>query len=257
MRFIYGTFQGQASDNWICTGSQKVGVRKNGQLTSIITSMDFQAVVHADGQLALSARMAQIQSGILYDGGNVGLLHDDGTPSRLYLDSSQSLSGVRITRYPFPEPNIVGADYASSLACRCSFEAEYGAIQIGGGGGPAGNVLVSFTESFGVQGNGGPRTAVQEYLTGAPEKFTLADKTAVYATQTGAAVLEGDSQSQFGSISRPLFPDLMLNTSKGEKRTITQLTNGKYSCAVEWSYEFESTSPIDAAIFPGGGVPGR
>jgi hypothetical protein len=247
MRFIYGDFQGLESDNWACTAAQKVGVRKNGELTSIVASFDFQAVVVAADQYALSARMAAIQNGILYDGRNVGLVHDNGTPSRLYLDSSQSQSGVRITRYPFPEPNIAGADYASSLTCRCSFEAEYSAPQVGGGGGIS-NVLVSFVESLGVTGNGGARTAVQEYITGDPEKFTLADKTAVYATQTGAAVVEGFSRN-FYQVSSPLFPGLLLNDSVGERRTITELTNGKFSCAIEWEYKFESTSPIDGTVF--------
>lgn len=240
MRFIYGSFNGVESDNWACVGAQKTGVYTNGQLTSIIASLDFQAVIVAADQYALSARMAQIQAGILYNGKNVGLLHDNGTPSQMFLDSSQSQSGVRITRFPFPEPNIRGADYASSLTCRCSFEAEYSSTQLGGQGPAPSNVLVSFTESFSYLGDGGARTAIQEYITGSPEKFTLADKTACYATQTGAAVLEGFSRDQFASVSVPYYPDDLMHDSKGERRTITRLTNEKWSCAIEWEYKFES-----------------
>lgn len=252
MRFIYGEFNGEESDNWACTGAQKVGVYSSGQLTSIIASMDWQAVVVAADQYALSVRMAQIEAGILINGKNVGLVHDNGAPSRLFLDSGQSQSGVRITRYPFPEPNIAGADYASSLTCRASFEAEYTAVQQGGGGAP-GNVLVSYAESLSVRGNGLARTAVQEYITGEPEKFTLADRTMVTATQRGAAVVEGFSRSQFADLSTPIFPDLLMNDSKGETRVITRLTNAKWSCAIEWEYNFESTSPIDGTVFASAG----
>lgn len=250
MRFIYGEFQGQESDNWAPTGSQKVGVYTNGQLTSILTSLDFQAVVVAADQYLLSARMAQIKAGILYNGKNVGLLHDNGTPSEWFLDSSQSQSGVRITRYPFPEPNIRGADYASSLTCRCSFEAEYSAAQAPGGGAVS-NVLVSYTESFSRQGDGGRRTAIQEYITGAPEEFILADQTACYAVQRGAAAVEGFSKDQFGSVSSPLFPDRVEHDSMGEVQTVTRLTNGKWSCAVEWEYRYKATSQFPAVTFAG------
>ncbi len=249
MRFIYGDFNGQESDNWACVGAQKTGVYTNGQLTSIVASLDFQAVVVADGQYALSTRMAQIQAAILYNGKNVGLLHDNGTPSQMFLDSSQSQSGVRITRYPFPEPNIRGADYASSLTCRCSFEAEYSSNQIGGEGPAPSNVLVAYNESLSYLGNGGPRTAIQEYITGAPEKFTLADKTACFATQTGAAVLEGYNRDQFAAISVPYYRDHVTHDSIGERRTITQLTNGKWSCAIEWEYKFESIGPFARLSF--------
>lgn len=250
MRFIYGNFQGADTDNWACTGAQKTAVRKNGQLTSIITTLDFQAVIIADGQYLLSQRVAQIQAAILYDGKNVGLLHDNGTPSKLFLDSSQSQSGVRITRYPFPEPNIAGADYASSVTIRCSFEAEYSGVPIGGGGGQTPpNVLVSFTESLAITGDGGPRTAVQEYIKGDPEQFTLADKTAVRATQSGSAVVEGFSGNSFASVSEPLFPGLLKRDSKGERRVVNQLTDGKWSCSIDWEYQFESTGPIDGTVF--------
>lgn len=249
MRFVYGTFNGVASDNWACTGAQKVGVYENGGLTSILATLDFQAVLHAADQYALSTRAAAIQSGILYNGKNVGFLHSNGTPSRLYLDSSQSQSGVRITRFPFPEPNIAGADYVTSLMLRCSFEAEYSAPNINPGGAPSPNVLVSYAESFSVTGDGGPRTAIQEYIKGAPEQFVLADQTAVYATQRGAAAVEGFNKS-FSQVSAPLFPDLLEHDSKGETRTITRLTDGKWNCAIEWEYRFKSISQIDgAALF--------
>lgn len=248
MRFIYGEFEGQVTDNWACTASDKVGTYANGALTSILATLDFQAVIVAADQYLLSARMAQIQSGILYNGKNVGLLHDNGTPSKLYLDSSQSQSGVLITRFPFPEPNIKGADYASSLTCRASFQAEYSAPDVNPGSGSS-NVLVSFTESLGVQGNGGQRTAIQEYITGTPEEFVLADQTACYATQTGVAVVEGFSRDQFSSISSPLFPDLLENDSMGERRTITRLTDKKWSCEIAWEYKFKSTTLIDGSIF--------
>lgn len=250
MQFIYGTFQGQPSDNWAYAGGSRTGVYKNGALASILQTVQYKFTIHADGQLALAARMQQIKNGIKYNGFNVGFLHDNNTPSHYFIDSSQTTSGVRITSYPWAQPEIPGADYATSLHGTCAFDAELLPEQIPGGGG-VGSVLVSYAESLSVRGDGGPRTAIQEFITGPPERFTLCDQTPCYATQSGAAVLEGFSPSQFSTVSAPMFPDLLIHESKGERRNVEQLTNQKWQCSIEWEYNFESIGPIDGSSFRG------
>ena len=250
MKWVYGSFQSQPGDNFAYAGGSRTAVYKNGQLTSVLTTVDYTFTIHADGQLALAARMQQIKNAIRLNGFNVGFLHDDGSPSHYYLDSSQSRSGVRITKFPFALPEIPGADYATSLHGSCSFEAEHAPDQIVGGGSAGDTALVSYTESYSVRGNGGPRYAMQEFSSGAPGVYILCDQTPVYASQKGSAVLEGESRS-FPTVNAPFFRAPYLDSETiVDSKVVTQMADGAYQCVQEWSYDYKFPGPLFSGTTP-------
>lgn len=249
MQFRYGNFRSREHDNFAYKGGG-ITARRNqsGRLEAVIVTMDFEFTLVADGQAALNLRFGQIQNAIIHDGYDVGMYLDSGQPSRIFIRSAETSTGTRITKYPFPDPEIPGADYATSLKGSCSFSAEYLPPQFLGGGEGGGDnaTLTSYRESVTVTGNGGPRTVVQEYDRGLPERFVVADRTKVVATQEGSAVYEADAANVYLDRTRPIWPNLLINESESTRKETVQLDEKRWQSTIAWNYQFESVGPLSA-----------
>ncbi|MBA3483124.1 MAG: hypothetical protein H0T51_15055 [Pirellulales bacterium] len=245
MYFSYGSFNSVPADNFRYAGGRVDGKISNGRLEAVFVSMEFEFTLHYDGQLALSNRMATIRAAIREWGKDVGLRHDDGTPSQAFITSAETTSGTRITRYPFPEAAENAGNYASGLKGACSFQAEYLPQQFNGGGsGGNGGVVVAYRQTVSFQGNGGVRRLIQEFTRGEPEEYITADKTKCAATQSGEIVQEASAPDTFGQPIAQLWPALIINESHAITKTNEQISDDKWRCTLGWNYQFESIGPF-------------
>lgn len=247
MHFGYGAFRSIDADNFRHAGGRVEGRINQGRLEAVVVSLDFEFTLHYDGQLALSARMATIRRAIRLWGYDVGLYHDNGSPSEVFIRSAETSSGVRITRYPFPDATEGAGNYASGLKGGCGFQAEYLPGQfLGAGWGGGGNevVVVGLNQSVTYQGTGGPRRVIQEFTQGPPAEYVVADRTKCRATQSGSLVQEANAPESFGTPLAPLWPDRQINESYALTYVNEQVSDDKWRCTVNWNYEFESVGPF-------------
>lgn len=245
MYFGYGSFVSAAADNFRHTGGRIDSKINNGRLEAVIQSLDVEFTLHYDGQAALAARMATIRAAIKNWGFDVGFYHDDNSRSQIFIKDSETSSGVRITRYPFPEGTEGAGNYATGLVGGCSFQAEYLPAQWFGFS-PGGNNanVVGYGQTVSYQGNGGVRRLIQEFTSGPPEGYIVADKTKCHATQAGAVVQEASAPDSFGQPIAPLWPNLVINESYTITKSNEQIDAKKWRCSLEWNYQFESVGPF-------------
>lgn len=257
MQFRLGTFTGLPSDNWRYVGGDTNSIKQNGRVTQVERWMEFEFAIHFDDrpgidvitrQRALNDRFREIQAATYRPPGffDVGFVLDDLTPSRAWIDASDTTSGVYIDTYPFPQPDIEGGDFATSLSGRLRVSAIYEAAQFTGAGGGGNDPLplADFEDSITTVGNGGPRTAILEYTTGLPDKFVIADKTKCTASQSGRATVH--SKVKFYPAPEPPFFDRqhLINESEALTKHYAQLGENLFAYTIAWNYQYEAIGPL-------------
>lgn len=168
----------------------------------------------------------QIQNQLL------GLYHDDGSLSHIYLDPAEALGGVKVTQPPSFTNARGRAEYATGRSYEITVEADYPALF---------NGLLSFQESLSFQGNGGPRHVFFELMQGSPVRQQVAAKTLYRATQSGSAV----GQLAYPTVPAPLWPNYLLNPDAGITYTGGTFTGSTFTgFGVSWNYQFVSDVPF-------------
>ncbi len=167
---------------------------------------------------------------------DIGLYHDDGTRSHIYLTSADSLGGtkVKVRDYPLDSP----ADYSTGMNYRIVVEAEYPVNE---------SSPMVWNETIETQGSGGPSYRYFEPVTGLPERYIEKQHTIQVVRQTGVAL---------GLTAYPLYADPLLpNWEEHRLREITRIgptaagANLRYThWGVQWSYTFFCPTP--QVIFP-------
>lgn len=245
MKWGFGSFRSEESDNFALTGGQTTVRRgQNYQVEAIVKTLDFSFTIHGASQTAVHDRYLQVVQAIRGDGYDVGFYLDNGNPSAIFLQSSTSTTGVMVTKFPQPEPDVAGADYATSLKGSLSVMAEYLPQQLGfiapGGGAPA---ISDYEEELAIEGNGGPRVALQEYDVGDPTSYILCDKTYVFATQSGALSVLTETPTASYFPNPPLWPNLLINESEATRQRVRR--RGKaWELTLNWNYRFQSVGPL-------------
>lgn len=188
-------------------------------------------------QKAITARFNTIALAFK-DGLDSGFLHQDGTPSAIWLNSRASLSGVMVTQLPDLQPSN-GADYASGHTGMFSVQADFLPPEST----PGANGVEDYRESLTFQGNGGPLTAGTLTDTSKPRIVETARYTFCQATQSGYAV----GSKGWPAPNAPYWPTpILINPSAAVSyETPDVYSGGKVSYKTSWSYQFLSDEPLN------------
>lgn len=187
-------------------------------------------------QKAITARFKKIAESF-DEGVDSGFVHQDKTPSAIWLDHSKSFSGVYITEPPNLQPQSP-ADYATVHLGNFSVAADF----LPPGGSTVGE-LVDYRESLTFQGNGGPLVVGTVTDTGRPIITQTADYTFYQATQQGFAV----GRTGWPSPNSPYWPSpILINPAAAVSYETPNIYGGsRIEYKVSWSYQFLSAEPLN------------
>lgn len=229
----YGNYQFAASEAGVVHTKRAERSRRNTPFRRIETltfsgKLLSTAGTEADMRTRLNAMIDEFSE----DGKDAGLYHTDGSRSPHFLDSSSSLSGVRVVAVSFPTPEQV---YATNRDFSVTLEADYlasGADQI-----------VEFVETLEIIGTTGPRDVYVELLEGVADPQTTNLRTVTRAIQSGHAI---------GFLARPLRPQPIWPALEDEPVRRIMPTgprrdgNRFVDWGIQWTYFFQSNQPLMA-----------
>lgn len=183
---------------------------------------------------AITAKIVALEAAYSVDYLDFGLFEDDGTPTAHYVQSGDTLSGVRVTRGPV-YPSGKGAEYSTYRSYELELEWETGTED-----GDSDVDTMEFSERIEFTG-GGPRWVYLETRNGPPQRQQVSQATTFRATQSGQAT---------GQFRRPIPPaPLWPAHEHREQRVITPSApalegNAYRNYGVSWRYVFESAAPL-------------
>lgn len=169
--------------------------------------------------------------------GDAGLNLDSGAASPHYLSASNAIGGVRVEYLDFPPDNNTG-EFATGRQFSIVLSAIYSASNV---------AYQQFEETITVQGTGGAQKAVITTLQGPPKEQILAQRTPVFATQTGRAV----GVKTYPPYPSPLWPRNEELDKRQQAKGSPRNEGGTFvDWPISWSYQFISAGPL-------GGTPHR
>lgn len=241
MKFGYGAKRFEAGEFALRAFNTTPTRNEKGRLEKITRVLEVNFEIIRDSQADITRRFNEIAAAIRVDGKDVGFYEDDGGRSAIFIDSSETASGVLIAEYPGLSPDD-GADYATHHKGSCAFAAEYLPSAFGGGGGGQ-NELTDYREALSVRGTGGPRIVSVENDRGRPQQFVLADRTTIFAQQSGTLSVISE-RPYYPAPNPPVWPKLIVGESAEHSKEITPSNDGSFTCTVSWNYQFQSIGPL-------------
>lgn len=185
----------------------------------------------------LTTKITALENAYKYTGVDAYLLTSSGAATAHSLRNSEAIGGVQVVSPPF-FPVGEGADYATYRRYALSLEAE---IPIGGADNGA---ILQWQETIQVTG-GLPQYAFTRPIFGIPQRQIVRKQTTYRAIQTGMAI---------GYVRRPVAPvplwgAALVNQTVGTMAPQSR-GNGSVEFGVQWSYEFESATPLIGEATP-------
>jgi len=182
---------------------------------------------------AIDALMASLNTAFSSNGFDMVLTMPNGTTSSQHrLTNAGALGGVRVTKLPSPK-TFTNAGGVTNLDLEITVEAEYPVSS-------AASLLRSFEETLSFEG-GGPVEGYVKTLRGMAQKQTLMQNDTYRCIQAGSAIGYYDTPSA----PQPIFQWAMLKAPKRSVKSPTAKSGFLTNQFVSWSYEFESTSPLN------------
>lgn len=239
MYFRYGSYTHPANEVNLTSFEAFRIFNERGKQESVLYRLHATGEILETGQSDLHAAIAARINAYSVQNQDVGLLHDDGTPTSHYLRAADpdTLTGVRIVRHAWPKGDP--AEYATQRTFYMVFEAEHRRLE---------SQIVGFHESVQVIG-GGPRIRGIEFEVGPPLFVVLNQQTISRVEQVG--FMEGfDFYPDPGLIPAPIFPGYNLRDLTRVRREAPRLRGIQATnYRVAWSYVMET--PIqDLVAFP-------
>lgn len=236
MYFQYGSYAHTAGTVNLVSHAKRSLYNARGYSSIVLESLTIDGFITGSTQAAIDTAIAAVEAAYAEDGKDAGLYTDAGAATIHFLDSSNSLGGVRVTNVAFNDSD--GSQFATQRSFTITLEAEF----VGGSDG-----LESWQQTIRVVGTGGPRGTVVETLTGPPQIQRLAARTAVLATQSGSAV----GLLAYPKYPAPLWPAVEQLDRREQSKASPQNVRGSFrNWPISWSYSFLSPTPL-------GGNPGR
>lgn len=232
MKFIYGTYEHNDEEVELREFRQEVIRGQRGRRDKIRKTMVIQGTRIQSGQSSIKSEIEEIEAAYEEDGFNAGLLHDDDSRSGFFLDSGQSLSGVKVEdfRWLSAEP----ATYKTGVVFQVTLSAEFLPKFSGDG-------ILSWREQLIFVGTTGPVFAHVPLLRSPPQKQIIAQRSTQNVIQAGEAV---------GRVSRPTPPGPiwpqheMLNRREISPVSPRRDGVGFTDFAIRWTYHFQSAVPL-------------
>lgn len=206
---------------------------KNNKRTGYIETWTIDGFLQADTQNAVGTKIETLKNAYDKDNETAVLLFEDGSETKHKLDTSASVSGVRVRLVDFPEGR--GAEYSTFRSYRIVIDAEF--VENAG--------ILEFMETLTFSG-GGPKFLHKQTLTGLPQKQFVAQNIPFRVTQAGFSV----GHTTWPALASPLFPKHLKreesSTVKTGPENVYAKTNRATHFRTSWNYVFESVSAMNA-----------
>jgi hypothetical protein len=196
-----------------------------------IVQMSIVGTVVADGAAAIGQRLEEIRQALAFDGKDVGLYEDDGTPTHHVLVSNDpyNMTGNQIHVTSFPSD--AGAEYVSGRDFSFTVRAEIYA---------ADTPLIYYREDYVATGDAGPRYSWEETLQGLIVR-QVSPATIQHVVHSGTAVTYGaylDVPPPF--YGPPFHLSHLRRISKGGPERYPQMFGKR---EISWTYHY--ALPLD------------
>ncbi|MBS0263891.1 MAG: hypothetical protein JSS02_18275 [Planctomycetes bacterium] len=225
----YGTYAHARNEAAVQIGKQAL-FSPRGYRRGLRETWRIVGVLQAADPGSLTEALASLRTAYATNGLDLGLYHDDGTPTDHRIISANTLGGTRVLHSAFPEGT--GAEYSTFRSYSITVEAETPDTT---------HDVLEFSEVVSFVGTGGPRLVFLETLAGPPQTQIARQFTTYRARQEGRAV----GLTSYPTVPPPVWPAAELVDQRRvslhtPRRTATSLSE----YAVEWAYQFESTTPL-------------
>lgn len=235
MQFKYGTYEFE-DNNVSASWTERPLMSDSGFQIGRVEMITLFGRLNGDGvtaellQADLTTKITALRSALSVNGQTLTLYENAGDVSAINLVSPGSLGGVQVMNRSLP--SLRDAQYATYVDFTVDMEVEYITSDI---------PYHSFSDSFQVTGNGGPRKVVLE---GAfqTQGQTTRPQTAVRAVQSGSASRIGGIWPSFPP---QLFPSLLQNPEES-RMAFTTWDKGKPIRQISWNYIYISEVPLSA-----------
>ena len=227
----YGTYA-HADNEVQITIARRSNVEANGLRASFVESWNIRGVLHAASQAALTAAVAALEAAYSVDGKDLVFFQNDGATQTAHkLAHAPAIGGVRVLAGP-SYPAGSGAEYSTFRSYEIAVEAEYPLDSV--------DEPIAWTQTL-VAGGGGARFVMLQTLTSSPVRQQVAQNTPFWAVQTGTA----KGLLSYPMADAPMFPDdEHVDRRRILHRTPQTIEGVPSGFVVNWSYSFESTSPL-------------
>lgn len=186
------------------------------------------------GQSAISSAMRTLQSALAVPYRDLILYQDDGAESATIMKNAGSITGVVITRGPdFPENR--GSEYATTRYFTFTAECEYPLPN-------AGTVLLEFQETLTFSG-GGPLYVCKRAINTGPQRQLVCPQDAYRVVQQGRSVAFAVTPVY----PPPTWPFALKQAPDIKRISPGRLGPSQVNIGVEWTYMFESVTPLVGA----------
>ena len=226
----YGSFAHEQNDAAIAI-SRRGNYSGRGNLEYVRETWSIRGFLQAASQSALTTAINSMKAAYNSNGYDVGLYLDDGTTlTSHYMTSSQARGGVRVVALDFPEGE--GAEYSTFRSYSITLEADFFNTT---------DFLLEYNETISFKGTGGPRRVFLETLDGIPQEQIGARFTTYKAMQRGSSIAFGN----WPNFPPPIWPAAeLLDQREVNIHTPTKVDEQYFGYGIDWSYTFESTSPL-------------
>lgn len=225
MQLKYGTYSFNANDASLGT-SREVMRSESGTIIGYVEKWTISFRLRADTQSELTTEINSLYDAFNVNGKDLVLLDNSSNNSSFVIDSSSSTSGTMIKSVSFP--NLRDAQYTTYIDGTIQAEAEFITSTAAD---------YSYTDSFTVRGNGGPKRVVIEVAVGNPIIQTTRQRTMVTATQSGSARGVGFAPPA----ATIMFPGYLVNESVSVAE-IVSYESGKPVYVRNWNYEYQHST---------------
>lgn len=231
MYFQYGSYIHPANEVNVTSFEAFRIFNERGKQESVTYRLHAWGELLAEGQAAIASAIENLLNVYSVQNQDVGLLHDDMTPTRHYLRAADpdTLTGNKIVRHAWPKGDP--AEYANVRTFYLVFEAEHRRLE---------DQIVAFSEQVEVTG-GGPRIRGIEYEVGPPTFHVVNQQTITQITQQG--FMEGfDAYPSPFVVPGPIFPnneirDLRRVRAESPRLRGVQATNYRWT----WTYVMQTS----------------
>jgi hypothetical protein len=233
MYFQYGNYRHADNEVALTAVQQRPLYSQRGDLLQVRKTISLQGVLLGTSQTEIQQQIAALEAAYSQNNLDAGLYHDNGATSPHFLESSQSIDGVKVISLDFPTSEG-RAEYATGRTYTITLQADFLVVNTS---------LVAFQESVRLIGAGGPKHVFVPTINGLPQKQTVHANTSSQVIQSGSSI----GLVSYPAIPSPIFPSAE-HTDRREIHYGPPQSRGNsfINWPVRWTYHFESVLPIFA-----------